>query len=158
MRQFLIGAAVLAGLTAPAAAAETINRKVVQFARAHMGQQVGNGECWTLADQALRAAGAHRPGEGGYPTYVFGRQISRLALQPGDIIQFEGVQFKHYGPNGSWSSDSFPHHTAIVAGVNGTRITLLQQNVSGSRTVRTGVIDMSDFRRGALRYFRPQPR
>jgi hypothetical protein len=158
MRRFLIGAAVLAGLAAPAGAEETLNRKVVQFARARMGQQVGNGECWTLADQALRAAGAHRPGERGYATYVFGRQISRPALQPGDIIQFEGVQFKHYGPNGSWSSNAFPHHTAVVAAVRGTRITLLHQNVGGSRRVQTGVIDMNDFRRGTLRYFRPQQR
>jgi cell wall-associated NlpC family hydrolase len=162
MRRVLTAAGVLAALVAlarpPAEAAETINRKVVQFARAYIGQQVGNGECWTLADRALQAAGAHRPGTRGYPTYVFGKQISRPALQPGDIIQFEGVRFKHYRPNGSWSSNEFPHHTAVVAGVRGTRITLLHQNVSGKRTVQTGVIDMADFRRGTLRYYRPQPR
>jgi hypothetical protein len=162
MRRFLTGAAVLAGLVAlagaPAEAAETINQKVVQFARARMGQRVGNGECWTLADQALQAAGARRPGTRGYGTYIFGSPIGRSALQPGDIIQFEGVQFKHYGPDGSWSTNTFPHHTAVVARVRGTRITLLQQNVSGNRTVQTGVIDMADFRRGTLRYYRPQPR
>jgi hypothetical protein len=162
MRRVLTAAGVLAALVAlaraPAEAAETINRKVVQFARAHIGRQVGDGECWALADRALQAADGHRPGTRGYPTYVFGKQISRLALQPGDIIQFEGVRFKHYGPNGSWSSNEFPHHTAVVADVRGTRITLLHQNVSGKRTVQTGVIDMADFRRGTLRYFRPQPR
>jgi hypothetical protein len=158
----LTAATVLVALTAlaraPAEAVVSINQKVVQFARAHLGQQVGNGECWTLADRALQAAGAQRPGRSGYPTYVFGKQISLQALQPGDIIQFEGAYFKHHGPNGSWSSNEFPHHTAVVARVRGTRIALLHQNVGGKRTVQAGVIDLADFRRGTLRYFRPQPR
>src|SRR5260370_41903892 len=125
LRVLTSAAAVLAGFAIlscnPAEAAPALNQKVLQFARSQMGRQVGNGECWTLADQALRVAGAHRPGTAGYGSYVFGKRISRQALQPGDVIQFEGVTFTHTDPNGSWSSNSFPHHTAIVAAVRGSR-------------------------------------
>ena len=36
----------------------TINQKVLIWARGKKGQQVGAGECWDLADRALRHAGA----------------------------------------------------------------------------------------------------
>ncbi len=151
--------AVLATLAAGAAqAAPPLNLKVLQFARAQMGRQVGNGECWTLADQALDAAGAHRPGRNGYASYVFGREIGLRALQPGDVIQFENVHFEHHSPNGSWYSNDFPHHTVIVARVQGQRITLLHQNINGDRRVQTGTIDLADRQGGSMRYFRPQPR
>jgi hypothetical protein len=143
---------------APAEAAPALNQKVLQFARARMGKQVGNGECWTLAADALKAAGARRPGTGGVGVYVFGKQINRGALQPGDVIQFENVRFERRGPDGSRSWNEFAHHTALVAGVRGNRITLLHQNVNGNRTVQTGTIDMADFQSGTMRYYRPQPR
>jgi hypothetical protein len=162
LRALTRAAAVLAGLAvltcSPAEAAPALSRKVLRYARSQMGRQVGNGECWTLADRALRFAGARRPGRGSYGSYVFGRRIGRRSLQPGDVIQFEGVTFKHTGPDGSWSSMSFPHHTAIVAAVRGNRVTLLNQNVSGDRTVQTTTINMADFRGGRMAYFRPQPR
>src|SRR5207244_3828199 len=34
-------------------AANTLNNKVLAFAKANVGKAVGNGECWTLVDQAL---------------------------------------------------------------------------------------------------------
>ena len=37
---------------------DTINQKIYIWARSHIGKQVGNGQCWTLADRALRQAGA----------------------------------------------------------------------------------------------------
>src|SRR3954447_26612574 len=143
MRRVLASVAALAIVlvAAPADAAPVLNQKVLQFARARMGQQVGNGECWTLAADALKAAGARRPGTGGVGVYNFGKQISRKALQPGDIIQFENVRFEHRGPNGARSWNEFPHHTAVVASVRGNRIGLIQQNVNGNRTVQTGTLD-----------------
>ena len=38
-----------------------VNEQVLKFAEASLGKQVGNGECWTLADQALASAKAKRP-------------------------------------------------------------------------------------------------
>jgi hypothetical protein len=120
------------------------NQRVVDFARSKLGQQVGNGECWTLAYQALDAAGAKRPGQDGLTVYQFGDVVALGQLKPGDVLQFENVNFKHTNANGSWYSSSYPHHTAIVAAVAGTRITLLNQNVGGNRTVQETTIDLND--------------
>jgi hypothetical protein len=162
MRRFLIPHAalvVLIGLAAPAsAAADTLNEKVVRFARDHLGEQVGNGECWTLVDGALRFAGAHRPGTRGYGTYVFGRKISAAALTPGDIIQFEGVRLERRTASGLQSWQNLRHHTIIVARVQGSRVTVLHQNYAGSRVVQETTLDLADVVRGSVVYYRPQRR
>jgi hypothetical protein len=127
-----------------AATNETLNLQVLNFARGKLGTQVGNGECWTLAFQALDHAHAKRPGQDGLTTYQFGKQVALSVIKPGDILQFENVNFKHTSPNGSWSTSSFPHHTAIVLSVNGKQITLLNQNVGGNRTVLESIINLND--------------
>ena len=36
----------------------TINQKIEFYVRGNLGKQVGDGECWTLAEKALAQAGA----------------------------------------------------------------------------------------------------
>ena len=133
-----------------------LNQKVVQFARTRMGKQVGNGECWTLADLALRFAGARRPGRDGLELYAYGRKLaSRDKLLPGDILQFEKAEFYHKDQFG-WSSHSMPHHTAIVYKVSGTKVTLLHQNVGGDKLVKTTVINLAERTKGTVTMFRPE--
>jgi hypothetical protein len=167
--------AVLFGLAALTIAAEkaaaydpALNAKVVSFARSKLGQQVGDGQCWALADQALAAAGAHRPGRDGYAAYVFGQSYhptpywtyhghrlpAYIAVQPGDVIQFEGVKFVY--PNGSWYE--FPHHTAIVLGRSGNKIEVIHQNVNGVMQVSTMTLDMAAKKQGTMTFFHPVPR
>jgi hypothetical protein len=135
-----------------------LNGKVVQFARASLGKKVGNGECWTLADQALRHASARRPGRDGLAVYAFGRQLGgREKLLPGDILQFEKAEFYHKDQKG-WSSHSMPHHTAVIYKVAGSKVTLLHQNVGGKKTVQTATIDLAERTKGTVTMFRPQVR
>ena len=137
----------------------SLNRQVLDFAGSKMGQQVGNGECWTLADQALDAAGAQRPGQGGLEVYQFGTIADLSAVVPGDVLQFEDTNFKHTDPDGSWYSLSFPHHTAIVSAVSGTHITLLNQNGNGNRTVQVSPFDLNDrLPGGTITAYQPVPR
>jgi hypothetical protein len=152
--------ALLAGLIlARAAARAPLNRKVLAFAKSRTGKKVGNGQCWTLANAALRAAGARQPRKGGYGNYVFGRRVALKAVQPGDILQFEKVSFKHTEANGRWFTQTFGHHTAIVSAVNGRTITLLHQNVGGVKRVKVGKINLADRQRGgSIIAFRPQRR
>jgi hypothetical protein len=145
----------LAALTAGTARADdALNRKVVRFALDHLGKKVGDGECWTLADEALAAAGARRPGTGGYGFDVFGRAVEQRALAPGDVIQFDKAFFQ--SRDGSWNT--FGQHTAVVAAVKGTRVTLLHQNYGNKRTVERLTLDLADLQRGALHCYRPEPR
>ena len=77
---------------------------IVAFAEANKGKKVGNGECWTLADQAYKNAKANRPGG-----RVWGRVVDwkEEDILPGDILELESAKFS----NGSKSG---PNHTAIV--------------------------------------------
>jgi hypothetical protein len=154
----LLAFALLGDLT-PVQAAPSFNHKVIDFALSRMGRKVGDGECWALADRALAAAGAHRPGKRGYGLYVFGHRVPLRAVQPGDILQFEKVSFKHIKQSGRPSRRRFRHHTAIVAGVKGHTLILLQQNVGGVKRVMWGKINLDERQPGgSLLGFRPQQR
>ncbi len=132
-----------------AAYVSEVNRRVVKFAADHAGQQVGNGECWTLAAEALKDAGAKLDG-----AYGFGRKLGkRDAVLPGDVMQFEKARFA-----GKGHSVSMPHHTAIVGQVDGpTVFTLLHQNYGASgKTVSRLTIDVRELKEGTMEIFRPK--
>jgi hypothetical protein len=124
----------------------TYNAKILQFARDHLGQQVGNGECWTLAEDALIYAGA-KPADG----YVFGTAIPLSSVQPGDILQFEAAIF--IGAN-YWMVVGMPHHTAIVSQIQGNQIQMLNQNVNDVRRVQYSTINLADLRSGKITAYR----
>ena len=118
-----------------------------------MGKQVGNGECWTLAHNALAAAGAKRPGQE-LGVYVFGTAVALQDARAGDILQFQNVKF--VSPSGAWQM--FGQHTAIVTGRSGNTIQIIHQNVNGQRTVQNGAINLAERQGGSILAYRPQPR
>ena len=120
----------------------SINQKVVAWARGKLKKRVGRGECWDLADQALRHAGARSSTtDGRQDDYVWGTEIPIIAATPGDILQFRDhvvtttTRTKTIWPNGSVSSGpdvvpaNRPHHTAIVVAVGPGVLTILEQHV-----------------------------
>jgi hypothetical protein len=132
---------------APKAARTEINRAVVDYARSVVGQHVGNGQCTELAIAALQVAGA-QANHG----YVWGRRLSGYRdLQPGDIIQMQKATFRYANGRTSWSDGP---HTAIVTGVEGTMIRVLEQNISGG-PVQTGQYDLSYMTGGTMAYYVP---
>jgi len=160
-----------------------IAEQVLAFTRRNRGQRVGNGECFTLADTALRSAGAKSAADYGdvdpSADYVWGLGVTLGSLQPGDVIQFRDyrydreVEIEH--PDGSVeTNEDFqerPHHTAIVesVGVNGA-VTLLEQNSPTGSAVRRSTLFFADRDdntggrktkirvSGTVRFYRPQPR
>lgn len=61
---------------------------VYASAHSHMGPQVGRGECWGLADQALKQVGARSSTTVGKDDdYVWGISIDPHHVTPGDILQ-----------------------------------------------------------------------
>jgi len=124
----------------------TFNAKILQFARDHLGQQVGNGECWTLAEDALIYAGAKPANQ-----YVFGDAIPLSSAQPGDILQFESVIL--IGAN-YWMILGTPHHTAIVDQIQGGQIQMLNQNVNGVLRVQYSTINLADLHSGTITAYR----
>lgn len=123
-------------------------QQITGFASGRTGQQVGDGECFALADGALRAAGYRSAADFGAVSadadYVWGSAISVGQLQEGDVVQFRNYSVRTVTrtdrDDGSFSERedtvSRPHHTAIVASVgsNGA-VVVFEQNVSGQRVV-----------------------
>jgi len=149
--------------------AVNLGQNVVDFAHARLGQTVANGQCAGLVDAALRAAGAQTFSDlgpvGADADYVWGTRLFQFnagdpislfdQLRPGDIIQFRDVTLFH-SANGFTSSNSFPHHTAIVeANLGGGNLRLLEQNVNGVQRVLEDTYSFADMNGGTLWAYRP---
>ena len=130
------------GLDAPSGSSEpAMSSRVVGYAQRQNGTRVGNGECFTLADRALKGAGAKSAADFGTVTrdadYVWGSTVSLTDLQPGDVVQFRGYRYDRevttHHSDGSFEtyddSQTRPHHTAIVESVDGNgAVSVLEQN------------------------------
>ena len=122
---------------------DPINTKAVVWARGRIGQQVGRGECWDLADQALRkAGGASSTTTGKDDDYVWGDLVELPDVQPGDVLQFRDFKVTTTTTTDVTFDDGSGHvqdkehvairghHVAIVDGTDGAGgIYILEQNV-----------------------------
>jgi hypothetical protein len=157
--------------------AAPLGDQVVSFAKGRISKKVGSGECYDLADRALRNAGAKSAPDYGETTptadYVWGREVSLADVRPGDIIQFRNYRFDRRvdRSDGSYTTkfQERPHHTAIVetTGENGM-MTVLEQNAPpGSPVQRTqlyfanssineGGTKTTVTVQGQIRFYRPE--
>jgi hypothetical protein len=124
--------------------------QIVAFARQRLGDRYGDGECFTLVNDALKHVGAKSAEDYGTVTpdadYVWGTSVSLSALRTGDVIQFRGYRFDRTvetnNPDGSGSTTTEtqqrPHHTAIVERLDGGAVVVLEQNApDGAPGTRT---------------------
>ena len=170
------------GGSAASAGAVSMADQIVASVRRRAGERVGNGECFTLVDRALRAAGARSAADFGPVApavdYVWGRTVSLSDVQPGDVIQFRNYRYDRdvvtrTGPRTDTTTDfqTRPHHTAIVerVGANGS-LTVLEQNVPRrspvlrsqlfftNSTTRSGGTTTTIRVQGTFWFYRPQAR
>jgi hypothetical protein len=124
---------------APAASEEDASKAVLKFAKDKVDTQVGSGECYDLADEALKGAGAKSAPDHGTITrsadYVWGREVPLSEAKPGDVIQFRNYKFDKRTDdkqNGSSSTEDGqrPHHTAVVESIDdkGAAV-VIEQNI-----------------------------
>ena len=114
--------------------------RILSFASRSRGDRVGDGECFALADRALRSATAKSAADFGTVTpaadYVWGTSVSLAELRPGDIIQFRDYRYDREivtetstDIDTQTDSQERPHHTAIVQSVDGNgAVTVWEQN------------------------------
>jgi hypothetical protein len=127
-----------------------LNARIVTWLRARpVGSAYGNGECWTLAEDALIQAGARTsrqltPRFSSRADFVWGDvETSLNEIHPGDIIQFVGYSAvltttvaDFLAPRGRVVSPTQTHgrghHTAIVLRVlvPGCLVEVIEQNVA----------------------------
>ena len=128
----------------------TLADQILAFARRHRGRRVGDGQCFALADGALRGANARSAADYGTVTpdadYQWGSSVALADLQPGDVVQFRDYVFERVvvtrdssGTTTDELTGDRPHHTAIVESVDGNgAVTVLEQNApDGSAVTRT---------------------
>jgi hypothetical protein len=164
----------------PVLADEMLNDKIVKFCKDRLGKKVGSGECFDLADLALKQAGAKpqskfkdAPKAG---DYVWGKliytleiqdkapketKVAKMEIQPGDVLQMRDAAFEGKDLRGFENySTSYPHHTAVVVAVDKDShvLTILEQNYGGKRTVLENPYRLSDLKAGWVRVYRPVPR
>lgn len=136
------------------------------------GTTVGNGECWTLAHDALeKACGKYAFVSSGLnhgallATYTSTGVTTPTVtdeLRRGDILQFKTCVFEY--PNRTLTFGA-PDHTAVVLDVKPSEDTskdprykwveIIQQNIGGVKKVRVGDIDLAKMTSGEIRAFRP---
>ena len=156
--------------SAGAAQSLELNRKLVDFSVKRLGKQVGNGDCYAFAINALMNSGGARgfrdnPGAG---DYVWGKLVyyqernksgtkssgAKQFIFPGDIVQFRNCQFSG---KGWWYG--FGHHTAVIVATanGGDALRILHQNHNGKKSVTALTIRAHTLEKGWFRVYRPQP-
>jgi|SRR5262245_2942317 len=151
-----------------------LGEKIVQFCKDRIGKSVGDGECGTLAQEALKAAGAaglgrDNPGPGdfvwGELVFVLefkdGKRVkdpAKATAQAGDVIQYRDATLPST-LNGRSALFLTPHHTAIVGEVKKSGdLVVYEQNVGGTNVVVRSTIGLNGLRSGWLRVYRPVPK
>jgi hypothetical protein len=156
--------------------------RIVSFARRQRGERVGDGQCFTLADRALRHADARSARDYGAISpdadYVWGTSVTLAELRPGDVIQFRDygydreIVIERSGETITrQDSQMRPHHTAIVQSVDGHgAVTVVEQNSPDgspvsrtqlfftSGTIRSGNQTTTISVRGTFWFYRPEAR
>lgn len=142
---------------------------VARWAESMVGTQVGDGECWTLAKNAIEQSsqtalvsqaythGALIYQQNGPPSNPANVVKNVEAIRRGDILQFFEAKFESRSAGGfSSSSYGVPNHTAVVVGVSEGQKTIyiLHQNTGGSKIVQAGQIELAEMTSGELKAFR----
>lgn len=135
-----------------------INQRVIEYTEKVIGESIGSGECWDLADYVLTAAEAKFDKSSSKTLYIFGKLYDpdEESILPGDIIQFQDVQVKQKEGNIIYTSN-YTHHTAIVYQVlNKNTLKLAHQNTSFSaRNVGVNELNLEDVRKGKMFFYHP---
>jgi hypothetical protein len=155
----------------PQAAPRPLGDAVLEFAlRAHKaGLQVGNGECWTLANDALASAGASPPSHRGGEGLNFGQLICTIRpdsvadisnARRGDILQYYTTTFRiqrRVGQATSTTTTTMIQHTAIVVSVSGSEVRVVESNVGDVKLPTVNILDFGGLVSGEVKLWRAVP-
>ena len=150
--------------------------KVATWCESNMGHKVGDGECWTLAHEALLAIAAQCTSRGQEPcmasqslihghilySYIPAKSsypeprggVIEAGVARGDVMQFLKAKFRSKDGR-SWSSAGDPDHTAVVTEVERDGVLkVVEQNSGGVKKVVQAAYDMEELVEGEVRIFR----
>ncbi|MBL4865989.1 MAG: hypothetical protein JKY67_06400 [Pseudomonadales bacterium] len=124
-----------------------LKNRIVVWVRVQIGKKIGDGECWTLVEEALSSNGGKTSSDLGpvsrNANYIWGNKIAIDAVSAGDILQFRNhkettttlLEYT-FKDEATWSETQTeivekPHHTAVVNGTVNAKglLKTLDQNV-----------------------------
>jgi len=126
-------------------------KPLVAFCRTHHGKKVGDGQCWALADEAMKSAGKNRPGS---DLRVWGRVVdpARETVRVGDIVECENARFRE--PRMTVVTGS--HHTAVVMTAESAgKFVVAEQNFGGGKRVSFREMSLKTWVSGTVVVYRP---
>ena len=132
----------------------------------HYGQQVGRGECWDLAHDALeKGCGKHAfistYYHHGYPILQLKDGVVTNGphddIKRGDILQFKSCIFVD-STLGQTKTVGMPDHTSVVLSNDGNSIVVAEQNVNNVKTVVHGTYTLRHMTKGEVTAYRPMPK
>ncbi len=128
------------------------NQALIQYAESQVGNRVGNGECYTLAKDGLLAIGAYPP-----QSFYLGSTVATNTLagaKPGDILQFDRLRSSQ-----GWffGVGQQPNHTSIIKSIQGSLVTVYEQNAPVGNPTTVNQYDFSTITSGTYVVFRAAP-
>ena len=130
-----------------------LNKEIIDYVNSVKGKKVDRGECWDLANQALKLTDAEWD-----KAYVYGNKINpeKDQIFPGDLIQFENVKVQYKQENTTYT-EFMTHHTAIVNKVIGKGVfEIAHQNTEFSgRKVGISTLNLRHVVKGKIYFYRP---
>lgn len=134
-----------------------LNKKIIEYVKTTIGTQVGRGECWDLAYEALTRHEAMWDWK-----YEYGRLFDphKEDVFPGDLIQLENVVLK-YKKGRVLITETMKHHTAIVFKIIDQKKKIFEiahQNTDFSgRKVGLNEFNLNHVISGKVMFYRPVP-
>lgn len=168
--------------TSGGGAAPKTGQDVLDYANSKKGTKVGRGECFDLADEALKKNGMKTASDYGQVTpegdYQWGKPVELNESKPGDVLQFRDYKNKttkntetDTESRTSTETAERPHHTAVVVANDGQgNITVLEQNAPrgskvtervlhmGNGTTQDGNTTTTQETEGNIQAYRPEPK
>lgn len=137
----------------------SISSKILMYCSQRLNKKEGDGECWTLAENAVVSSGGksskpQTPSFGPHANYVWGTPRNLGSGVPGYILQFKNykwlseISIKITFEDGSWfeetssQSEIRPHHTVIFSKkLTGPFVEIIEQNAPvGSSVHKTELV------------------
>lgn len=132
------------------------NNRVYNFCVQHQGQQVGDGICQTLVDEALQSA---RAGE----NHGFGKEVWRISssirgvvifgdynkVLPGDIVYFHDIFPDRYRYKGASEQSLLPdrqrsNHVGVVDNLTLDGVRYFDQNAGNQKVVKSDYFSFNE--------------
>lgn len=131
-----------------------INMEIIQYVKSVMGTTVDRGECWDLANQALKRSHAIWDGQLKYGKLI---DPNKEVVFPGDIIQFDHVQVKFKRGDTTFTENMKQHTAVVFKVVSKGKFVLAHQNTDFSgRKVGVSQFDIYTVVKGKMYFYRPQ--